>query len=124
MARLHTSREPSPKIVVRMGVDNMVRMVSRTATPAVLIKLSKMCRGFKGRTFILNKNVWDLVKYLSPKISIMYLKVIIEMRRRRIMMRMRNKLMTRRADSGRWQPSSSSPSGHWGIKSHLDKCWW
>ena len=36
MARLHTSREPSPKIEVRMGVDNMVRMVKITATPSVL----------------------------------------------------------------------------------------
>ena len=32
------------------------------------------------------------------------------------------KLIIWRADSGMWQPSSSSPSGHWGIKSHLDKC--
>jgi len=31
-----TSREPSPKMQVRMGVDNMVRMVKITATPSVL----------------------------------------------------------------------------------------
>ena len=31
----HTSREPSPKIEVRMGVDNMVMMVKITATPSV-----------------------------------------------------------------------------------------
>ena len=30
-----TSREPSPKIVVRMGVEKKVMMVSRIATPAV-----------------------------------------------------------------------------------------
>ena len=36
----HTSREPSPKIAVRIGVDNMVRMVSRTATPSVMIDSS------------------------------------------------------------------------------------
>ena len=36
MAGLHTSREPSPKIEVRMGVDNMVMMVKSTATPSVL----------------------------------------------------------------------------------------
>ena len=29
--------------------------------------------------------------------------------------------MTRRADSGMWQPSSSSPLGHWGIVSHLKR---
>ena len=31
-----TSREPSPKIVVRMGVEKKVMMVSRIATPAVI----------------------------------------------------------------------------------------
>ena len=36
MAPFHTSREPSPKIEVRMGVDNMVMMVKITATPSVL----------------------------------------------------------------------------------------
>ena len=36
MAPLHTSREPSPKIEVRMGVDNMVMMVKITATPSVV----------------------------------------------------------------------------------------
>ena len=36
LAPLHTLREPSPKIEVRMGVDNMVRMVKITATPSVL----------------------------------------------------------------------------------------
>ena len=35
MAPFHTSREPSPKIEVRMGVDNMVMMVKSTATPSV-----------------------------------------------------------------------------------------
>ena len=30
-----------------------------------------------------------------------------------------NELMTRRAESGMWQSSSSSPLGHWGIVSHL-----
>ena len=36
MARLLTSREPSPKIEVRMGVDNMVMMVKITATPSMV----------------------------------------------------------------------------------------
>ena len=31
-----TSREPSPKIEVRIGVENMVMMVNKTATPAVM----------------------------------------------------------------------------------------
>ena len=31
-----TSREPSPNMQVRMGVDNMVMMVKSTATPAEL----------------------------------------------------------------------------------------
>ena len=31
-----TSREPSPKMQVRMGVDNMVMMVKITATQSVL----------------------------------------------------------------------------------------
>ena len=30
-----TSSEPSPKMVVRIGVENMVMMVNKTATPAV-----------------------------------------------------------------------------------------
>ena len=34
-----TSREPSPKMQVRMGVDNMVRMVKITATPSVVQKM-------------------------------------------------------------------------------------
>ena len=34
--RCFTSREPSPKIVVRIGVENMVMMVNKTATPAVM----------------------------------------------------------------------------------------
>ena len=33
-----TSSEPSPKIVVRIGVENMVMMVNKTATPAVMTK--------------------------------------------------------------------------------------
>ena len=41
VARLHTSREPSPKIEVRMGVDNMVMMVKITATPSVLEEMRK-----------------------------------------------------------------------------------
>ena len=36
MAPFHPSREPSPKIEVRMGVDNMVMMVKITATPSRL----------------------------------------------------------------------------------------
>ena len=36
MVSILTSREPSPKIEVRMGVDNMVMMVKITATPSVL----------------------------------------------------------------------------------------
>ena len=35
----------------------------------------------------------------------------------------KNKLIIRRADSGMWQRSSSSPSGHWRIMSHLNKLW-
>ena len=31
-----TSSEPSPKIEVRIGVENMVMMVNKTATPAVI----------------------------------------------------------------------------------------
>ena len=31
-----TSSEPSPKIEVRIGVENMVMMVNKTATPAVM----------------------------------------------------------------------------------------
>ena len=31
-----TSTEPSPKMEVRIGVENMVMMVSKTATPAVM----------------------------------------------------------------------------------------
>ena len=38
---LPTSREPSPKIEVRMGVDNMVRMVKSTATPSVVQEMRK-----------------------------------------------------------------------------------
>ena len=34
----HTSREPSPKILVRIGVESMVRMVKITATPSVVIE--------------------------------------------------------------------------------------
>ena len=34
-----TSSEPSPKIVVRIGVENMVMMVNKTATPAVMKKM-------------------------------------------------------------------------------------
>ena len=33
-----TSSEPSPKMAVRIGVENMVRMVNKTATPAVMTK--------------------------------------------------------------------------------------
>ena len=40
VAALHTSREPSPKIQVRMGVDNMVRMVKITATPSVVEEMN------------------------------------------------------------------------------------
>ena len=35
-----TSREPSPKIEVRIGVVNMVMMVNKTATPAVVKKIN------------------------------------------------------------------------------------
>ena len=35
-----TSREPSPKMQVRMGVDNMVMMVKSTATPSVLREMN------------------------------------------------------------------------------------
>ena len=31
----NTSKDPSPKIAVRMGVEKKVMMASRTATPAV-----------------------------------------------------------------------------------------
>ena len=37
-----TSREPSPKIQVRMGVDNMVRMVKSTATPSVVQEMRNL----------------------------------------------------------------------------------
>ena len=37
-----TSREPSPKIEVRMGVDNMVMMVKITATPSVLKEIMEL----------------------------------------------------------------------------------
>ena len=66
------------------------------------------------RTFILFTEF--SVKFLLPKMSTMRRRIIIIMRKR---MKMRNKLITRRADSGMWQPSSSSPCGHWGIWSHL-----
>ena len=35
------SREPSPMMQVRMGVDNMVRMVKITATPSVFEEMRK-----------------------------------------------------------------------------------
>ena len=41
LASLYTSRDPSPKILVRMGVESMVRMVKITATPSVVMKRSE-----------------------------------------------------------------------------------
>ena len=35
-----TSREPSPKIEVRIGVEDMVMMVNKTATPSVMKKIN------------------------------------------------------------------------------------
>ena len=46
-----TSREPSPKMQVRMGVDNMVRMVKITATPAVVEEMRK--------SFVIDENKYD-----------------------------------------------------------------
>ena len=35
----NTSKDPSPKIAVRMGVEKKVTMASRTATPAVIVEM-------------------------------------------------------------------------------------
>ena len=61
MAPFHTSREPSPKIEVRMGVDNMVMMVKITATPSVLEEIRNSFNRIR-MTNMIAKNT-DLVNF-------------------------------------------------------------
>ena len=58
MVTIYTSREPSPKILVRMGVESMVKMVKITATLSVVIQRN-IYRIFRPQLtkYILNINV-------------------------------------------------------------------
>ena len=42
IAMKETSREPSPKIAVRIGVENMEMIVNKTATPAVMEEMNNL----------------------------------------------------------------------------------